>query len=324
MSESVGSRVKSMSQSVSSNIRVLIVEEDEIDATFVTRLLASCPDHTFVVDHARSLSDASEKLSGSDYDVALMELSLPDAVGLEAFEKIRALDARLPIVMLTGMDDEKVGLKAIESGAQDFIAKEHVSGRMLYRVLRFAIARQLKVMGFQAAADTDPLTGLPNRRYLQSHFDKILKGSQSKGSPISLAIVDVDHFKSVNDRYGHFVGDAVLKEIARVMTSALGDDAHAMRIGGEEFAALLPGNDLGDGCRHVDHFLKALASTSMVFDDLSIRVTASAGVIELGESEPWDNAYVAADTALYEAKSLGRNRLQRRERATDGLSTPFS
>tara|TARA_R110002049_G_scaffold285698_1_gene466725 strand:- start:127663 stop:128595 length:933 start_codon:yes stop_codon:yes gene_type:complete len=303
-----------MSQSVPKKIRVLMIEDDDVDAAFINRLLTSCPDQTFSVDHVKSLSAAIETLSKNDYEAALLDLSLPDAVGLESFEKIRALDARLPVVMLTGMNDEDVGLQAIESGAQDFVAKEHVSGQMLFRVLRFAIARQLKVMGFQAAADTDPLTSLPNRRYLQSHFDEFIKSAEIKNTPASLAILDVDHFKSINDQYGHFVGDAVLKKIAEIMTQTLGENACAMRIGGEEFAVLMLDDDIDQACQRIDQLLKTLASTTMSFDELSIVVTASAGVIELKYSDIWDKAFVAADSALYEAKSSGRNCYQRRDR----------
>ena len=121
------------------------------------------------------LSDALNMLHAADYDVTMLDVCLPDAIGLESLEQIRAIDARLPIVVFTGLDDEDVALKAIESGAQDFMAKGHVTGQMLFRAVRFAIARQRKVMGFKAAADTDPLTGMPNRRHLQSQFSEMLR-----------------------------------------------------------------------------------------------------------------------------------------------------
>lgn len=296
-----------------------MIEDNELDAVFYDRLLTACKVQTFVVDHANSVAEAAAKMACSDYDVALLDLSLSDAVGLESFEKLRALDARLPIVMLTGLDDEKLALTAVESGAQDFIAKDHVSGKILYRVLRFAIARQLKVMGIQAAADTDPLTGLPNRRFLQTNYTDILKKAEEAGEAISLAILDLDHFKSINDEHGHFVGDAVLRQIAGVFTAELGDDIKAMRIGGEEFAVLMPGCDLDAACVQIDRLLKVLATTNTQLDDLTLAVTSSAGVIELEYSTTWDQAYVAADAALYEAKSKGRNRLQRRN-LLDSLS----
>jgi diguanylate cyclase (GGDEF)-like protein len=193
---------------------------------------------------------------------------------------------------------------------------------MLFRAVRFAIARQRKVMGFKAAADSDPLTGMPNRRHLESRFSELLSMARKNGLPMSIALLDVDHFKSVNDQYGHFIGDAVLKEIAMRLTSALEAEMAAARFGGEEFALLMPGYSLDQACDFVQRTLNSLADSPMSFDDLTIRVTASAGVVDVGEADKWDDVYVACDVALYEAKTSGRNRLARRKR-TDGQESPL-
>ncbi len=298
-------------------VRVLLIEDSDIDATFVSRLLTSNPEIPFVVDRGATIAEALIKLRSVDYDVAMLDLYLPDANGLESFDQIRAIDARIPIVVLTSSNDEDLALRAIESGAQDFMAKGHVTGQMLFRAVRFAIARQRKVMGFQAAADSDPLTGMPNRRHLESRFSELLSMAQEKGLPMSIALLDVDHFKSVNDQYGHFIGDAVLKEIAMRLTSSLEAEMAAARFGGEEFALLMPGYSLDQACDFMQRTLQSLANTPMSFNDLTIRVTASAGVVDVGLGDRWDDVYVACDVALYEAKTSGRNRLARRKR-TDG------
>lgn len=304
-------------------VRVLLIEDGDVDATFVSRLLTSNPELPFVVDRGATLAEALCMLRAADYDVAMLDLCLPDANGLESFDQLRAIDARIPIVVLTGSNDEDLALRAIESGAQDFIAKGHVTGQMLFRAVRFAIARQRKVMGFQAAADTDPLTGMPNRRHLESRFSELLSMAQKNGLPMSIALLDVDHFKSVNDQYGHFIGDAVLKEIAMRLTSALEPEMAAARFGGEEFALLMPGCSLDQACDFVQRTLNSLADTPMSFDDLTISVTASAGVVDVAEGDKWNDVYVACDVALYEAKTSGRNRLARRKRP-DGQGLPRS
>ncbi|MEM8671417.1 MAG: diguanylate cyclase [Planctomycetota bacterium] len=297
------------------SIRVLLIEDSDIDAAFVTRLLKSNPELNFEIDRAYRLDDALEKLETSDYDITMLDLCLPDADELESFQQIRALDARIPIVVFTGVEDEELALRAIESGAQDFMAKGHVTGQMLFRALRFAIARQRSVMGFQAAADSDPLTGMPNRRHLQAKFAELLEQCSSEGQPMSMALFDVDHFKRVNDEHGHFIGDAVLQEIAGVLTGAIRDDMLAARFGGEEFALLMPGHGLEEACKTIEQVLRRLSSTPMKFDDLKIPVTASAGVVEVRETDNWDQCYVACDVALYEAKTSGRNRLVSRRYA---------
>ena len=168
-----------------SPIRLLLIEDSDIDAMFVTRLLQSNPKVDFEIDHATTLADALVLLREIEFDASLVDLHLPDAVELEAFEQIRALDARIPIVVFTGSDDENLALRAIESGAQDVMAKGHVTGQMLFRAVRYAIARQLKVMGFKADADTDPLTGMPNRRHLESQFVELHAISQQKNEAMN-------------------------------------------------------------------------------------------------------------------------------------------
>jgi diguanylate cyclase (GGDEF)-like protein len=294
---------------LSNSTRVLLIEDSEIDATFVTRLLKSNPALPFHVDRTHLLADALVMLGQRDYDIAILDLCLPDARDLESFDQIRALDARIPIVVFTGMDDEDMALRAIQSGAQDFMGKGHVTGQMLFRAVRFAIARQRKVMGFKAAADSDPLTGMPNRRHLESKFRELLQECCQNGQPMSMALFDVDHFKKVNDIYGHFIGDAVLKEIAAVLTNSLRDNMLAARFGGEEFALLMPDYCLQDAHHLIDHTLRQLAGTPMNFDDLSIPVTASAGLVAVEGTDSWDQCYMACDVALYEAKTTGRNRV---------------
>lgn len=297
------------------SIRVLLIEDSDIDATFVTRLLRSNPEMEFEVDRAAMLAEALSMLQSTDYDVAILDLNLPDADGLDSFEQIRALDARIPIVVFTAVDDEDLALEAIESGAQDFMAKGHVTGQMLFRSLRFAIARQLKVMGFKAAADTDPLTGMPNRRHLESQFTELLTASHENNEPMSVALFDVDHFKRVNDEHGHFIGDAVLKEVASLLADSLQKPMSAARVGGEEFALLMPGYSLEQACDLIDKTLKRLAGAALTLDDRTIHVTASAGVVDVGAGDTWDETFIACDAALYEAKSSGRNRLARCERS---------
>ena len=303
-------------------IRVLLIEDSDIDAMFVTRLLKSNPEVTFEIDHATTLADALVLLRDIEFDASLLDLHLPDAKKLEAFEQIRALDARIPIVVFTGSDDENLALRAIESGAQDVMAKGHVTGQMLFRAVRFAIARQLTVMGFTADADTDPLTGMPNRRHLESQFVEMHAMAQQKGEPMTLALLDVDHFKLVNDKYGHFIGDAVLKEIANLLLSSIEPGMLASRFGGEEFALLMPGSDVKQAAVLIADILEELAQTPMRLDSIKITVTASVGLVAVEDDESWGSAYVACDEALYEAKTGGRNRFVINTRTPQHGSTP--
>ena len=291
------------------SIKLLLLEDCDVDAMFVRRLLESSPSGRFRIDRATHLEDGLAMMQASDYDVALLDLSLPDASGLEAFEQIRAVDARLPVVVFTGNEDEELALVAIESGVQDFMAKGHVTGQMLFRSLRFAIARQRKMLGFQAAADTDPLTGMANRRHLESKFQSALAASASDRAPMAVCLLDLDHFKEINDRHGHLIGDAVLKRFAEMLTEALPPEVSAARIGGEEFALLMPGFSLAAANDIVDGLLQRLAESALQFDGFRVQLTASAGVVAAGPEDAWETSFRAADVALYRAKKGGRNRV---------------
>jgi diguanylate cyclase (GGDEF)-like protein len=149
---------------------------------------------------------------------------------------------------------------------------------------------------------------MPNRRHLESQFVELHAQAQENGDPITLALFDVDHFKLVNDDYGHFIGDAVLKEIADLFSGSIEPGMLASRFGGEEFALLMPGSDIEIAAGIVEGILDKLADTPMKLDDLTITVTASAGLIAVEDDESWGAAYIACDEALYEAKTSGRNR----------------
>ena len=306
------------------SIRVLYVDQPDEGARYVKRLLESLEQFSFKVELATSLRQALDFLQQRDFDVAIVNLDLPASESivhdgspfletavsdaLKAFDELRAFDARLPIVMLSDCEDERVAMQAIESGAQDFLARDHITGRTLIRSLRFAIARQRKVLGLQADAETDPLTKLPNRRNLSQRFMSLLSRSVYQGQPMSLALFDLDHFKSINDRHGHFVGDVVLRTVGEVMALEVKSPMEVTRFGGEEFAMLMPGLDLDAAKQKVNHTLHSLAAKPVVVSDLSISITASSGIVDVMSSDTWQTAYVACDKLLLEAKTNGRNR----------------
>lgn len=290
--------------------KVLFVEDDPFDAMLISKLLQAREGSAFEVQHVQSLAEAVECLGAGDYDVALIDLALPDGNGIESLHLVRSFDARIPVVLLTGMDDEELGLDAINTGAQDCLAKNHISGQMLFRVLRFAIARQGKMLGLQAAADTDPLTEMPNRRFLEAEFIRIADRAACSGAKFSLGLLDVDHFKNVNDRYGHLVGDSVLRQLASFLRSEMPAGGVAARYGGEEFAIVLPRHEFGEAEQELSALVQKIANADLETGDGPIRITVSGGVAEYQEGDSLATAFRRADEALYEAKNLGRNRVR--------------
>ncbi len=165
------------------------------------------------------------------------------------------------------------------------------------------LQEELKIA--KTEAEMDFLTGLVNRRRFERAVLEMLNDLQTKNYPFSLVILDIDDFKSINDKYGHAVGDTVLKEIAAILKTFLRANAISSRIGGEEFAVILPGSDLEQAIHIAERLRKAIENRSFNLDD--IRVTASLGVAEAKKSDTLETLFERADMALYEAKKSGKN-----------------
>lgn len=287
------------------SLKVLLIEDADMDALLIERLIRNPLCEMFSVERTESLAGAIELIRQTHFDVALLDLSLPDSSGIETLHQLRPIDPRLPIVILTGHQDENLGLQAVETGAQDFLCKSAISGKALFRVLRYAIARHRKMLNFAAEAQTDFLTGLPNRRQLDLQFSEEIQGYDCS----SFAMIDVDHFKKLNDTHGHAYGDHVLRQLAELMQATLDSSAQLARIGGEEFAVVLPGMSDTQACEEMELLRAAVEAADWVLADKNIDVTISIGVTPIISESNWMESSREADAALYEAKRNGRNQI---------------
>jgi diguanylate cyclase (GGDEF)-like protein len=177
-----------------------------------------------------------------------------------------------------------------------------------------------KMRDFEAAASMDSLTNMHNRRWMDDAFGRHLSRCQKDGRDLCVMMLDIDHFKRVNDRYGHLAGDQVLCSVARVITQLLRPDDLLARFGGDEFAMLLPGSSAGQALQVAERLRATIATTLIPVDDdgniITIPVTASLGVAQMHAGDTLEQVLAAADKALYQAKRDGRNRA-----ATFGIDT---
>ncbi len=180
------------------------------------------------------------------------------------------------------------------------------------RELEGEIKRRLKLEAIlKELAATDPLTGLYNRREYEMLFTRELERARRKNAPWSLAILDLDHFKAVNDRYGHAVGDEVLRRVAKICREHLRSIDIIGRLGGEEFIILLPDTAIDEAFTVGTRLLKALAAAEMEAGQDKIKITATIGISQLLPGDPDINAVIGrADAALYRGKAAGRNRVE--------------
>ncbi|AMV73223.1 diguanylate cyclase [Desulfuromonas carbonis] len=267
-------------------------------------------------------------------DIILCDLEMP---GLDGGKFLQLLAGRqelanLPVIMLTGHEDQEAKVRLLGQGASDYVTKPFNPGELLARV-----KVQLKIKTLQDSlresnlrlkelAATDPLTGLANRRTLMSTLEREFRRSQRNGAPLSLLMVDIDHFKQVNDRYGHQQGDAVLTTVAGILRRHLRPYDLAARFGGEEFSLVLPETGLDEAVRVGERIRLAVAGQAFPgpLVDLELTVSLGAAVFPAPGIGSDEDLIRVADHALYQAKDSGRNRLQAAGNGTDSLPVPFA
>lgn len=245
-------------------------------------------------------------------DLILLDLHMAEMDGFAAMEHLKhdAATSEIPIIILSGSDEITDKVRGFDLGAVDFITKPFNLPELRARV-RSALRMHWLVQLLEQKAQIDGLTGLWNRAYLDNRIEEQIAGAQRHESTLSLVLCDLDHFKRVNDSYGHPFGDQVLREFADLLTTVSRKSDICCRYGGEEFAVILPEIDAAHGAQAAERYRLALEGHSWPgHDDLT--VTASFGISCLASLvQPTASELLsAADRALYQAKSAGRNCLR--------------
>ncbi|MEP6572882.1 MAG: diguanylate cyclase, partial [Gemmatimonadota bacterium] len=222
-------------------IHILLVDDDEDDYVLTRDMLAEVPGKHYVLRWVANFRDALEELTGPhDYDVCLVDFRLGGENGLDLVREAVGRGARTPLIMLTGQDDHAVDLAALEAGAADYLTKGQVNSSLLERAIRYAIERARALDTLRELAIRDELTGLFNRREMIRGLREEMARSRRYRAPMALVLLDIDHFKNVNDTYGHQAGDEVLRWLAVLLQDNLRAVDLPARFGGEEIAIVLP------------------------------------------------------------------------------------
>ncbi len=314
---------------MSRNDLAIVVVDDMPLACEATCLLLESIDY-LNVRTAYSASQALALLIERPADVVLTDWNMPEMDGLELTRRIRQVDEDAnhytSIIMVTATDNLESMLLAFQHGIDDYMTKPlrkqelaarlHAAGRIAglqNRLIDTAQTLDAHNKQLQELATTDPLTGLGNRRYLQTHLDAILAETMARGGVACLALIDLDHFKVINDTHGHGVGDEVLVAAARRLHRAARPTDIVARIGGEEFAVIMHYPKM-NRC-HTEAFeriLHDIGQHPIKTTAGDIFLTASAGVCDYvsGGALPTPEALInCADIKLYQAKAQGRNRV---------------
>ncbi|HEY0236101.1 MAG TPA: PleD family two-component system response regulator [Afipia sp.] len=296
--------------------RILLVDDRVASYERLAPVLAT--EHH--VDVEPNPSEALFHAADGNYDLLIISLGLESYDGLRLCSQARSLERTrsVPILAIADADNNARLLRGLEIGVNDYLLRPVDKNELLARARtqirkrRYTDHLRDNVQNSIEMAVTDVLTGLHNRRYLESHIGTLAEQASARGKPLALMILDIDHFKSINDTYGHDAGDDVLREFAvRIRKSIRGIDL-AARYGGEEFVIVMPETDLHVAGLVAERLRKSIAGEGFSIEKGTRRidVTISIGIATLdNKGEPVADVLKRADQALYRAKHDGRNRV---------------
>jgi diguanylate cyclase (GGDEF)-like protein len=302
---------------VSEQIRVLLVDDDESTAILVRSLLGKLKQARYVLEWRGTAADGLAALVGERWDACLLDYHIGDDSGFDVLKAALQRNVTTPIIMFTSGAGTDVDLVTVRAGAADYLLKTELSASLLSRTIRYAIERSRLLNEMRALARHDHLTGLLTRREMDRVLDEELLRSQRYGHPVALILLDVDHFKQVNDTHGHVAGDAALRRVASIVTQCVRDTDRAARYGGDELAVLLPETDHVGATVLAERIRSRVASTGVELPPDSapggatVPLTLSIGVAALpGSTASTPSEFIGrADAALYQAKRNGRNQV---------------
>jgi two-component system, cell cycle response regulator len=313
-----------------SALKVLAVDDNKTMLKLVTAILEE-------LGHSvHTASDGQEALGVALEDLPqllIADWDMPGLNGIELCKSLRSTEAGryVYIIVLTGRNDDALLEEAFSAGADDYITKPLNPRELTARIRacqRFIqlqahlrrdteeirrLASELSAANrrLQVAALTDALTGLPNRRYALERSEQEVAAARRSGQPLALMMVDIDHFKSVNDRYGHDVGDAALRHIATIFRAGLRTEDQACRLGGEEFLIIARQTDGKKALIVADRLRRAIALQPLKVQGDTIKLTVSIGCAAMSDTlKSVSEILKSADEALYRAKRLGRDRVE--------------
>jgi diguanylate cyclase (GGDEF)-like protein len=291
-------------------MKILVVEDSAADLRLLSEALKAAGDAQPEVSVVRTLADAEAAVRAGPFDCVLLDLGLPDGVGVENVQRVRAARRGQTVVVISGSEGEEIAMQTLRHGAQDYLYKGRYTGEVVMRVMRRAMERneQLLAMDRQREeqfqlATRDELTGLPNRRSLEQLAQNMVAQSARRNWRFALAFMDLDGFKAVNDTHGHACGDQLLREVAGALTRSVRDIDAVARLGGDEFLVLLaPPFDADQALAVVRRVQDAIASLQRIGDH-AIKVGASFGIAFYPDhATSLDGLIAGADQAMYRAK----------------------
>lgn len=312
----LGQEKNSFTMDVSGS-RILLIDDDVIQSRRILDELSK----KFVAEHVTKADEAAQVAQAGEYDCILVSTQLSDADGLRLAMHLKTKEDIRPIPLIIMVDEEERNLmfKGLELGVNDYITLPVDMNELMARVQtqirrkKYQDALKSNYQQTISMAITDGLTGLYNRHFLGTHLGNMVKQSLESGKPLSQVILDMDHFKRVNDTYGHDVGDEVLIKLGKIIVNVIRSADLAARYGGEEFVILMPETDIFQAADAAERIRVAVEKTPFVVSHEvgELHLTVSVGVSHLRkDGDTAQELHKRADEALYRGKQNGRNQVQ--------------
>jgi len=298
-------------------LKILICDDDPADRKLVRNHLQQITDREIVLLEAGHTEEIQNALDKGRIDLVLMDNQMPGKSGMEWLAEITKKQLA-PVVMLTGSGTEEIVAQAFQEGAAGYLPKSNLSQEKLRNIIDVALDKWTRLQ--QAMADKeklerlanfDSLTGLYNRRAILGKLHELINRANRYKEDFSLSMLDIDHFKRVNDHYGHLTGDEVLEKIATLIHRNIRDTDIVGRYGGEEFIIILPKTNLSSAWVAAERLRSIIEKAEMKDSAGNVfAITVSQGLSGWERGEDIHSLISRADEALYKAKEKGRNRVQ--------------
>jgi two-component system, cell cycle response regulator len=291
-------------------MRVLIADDTLVMRSMLSEWISAQGHEVILAEDGEKAVRAAET---NDFHIGIIDWEMPKRNGMQVIDVLRHNQRTqyAHLILITGAADPNMLIKALEGGADDFIRKPINPAAFLAR-FRAGVRMVTMREDILRLASTDTLTGVANRRSFFERATELLANAKRRHSPMALLATDIDFFKKINDTYGHAAGDVALKLFADICRSMLRPLDLIGRLGGEEFAVLLPDTTLSGAQKVAERLREAVAAAVVVEGEHRFSMTVSIGVCEAPPGETFiDSTLAAADHALYRAKHGGRNRVER-------------
>lgn len=290
-------------------IAVLLIEDNPADALLLREAVREDALSIFQFTIAESMNAGLEFLRNAEFDVVLLDLGLPDSQGLKSFETVHSAFPAKPVVVLSGSNDQRLALEAVQSGAQDYLVKGSTGWEIASRAMRYAIERKRMEERLHFMATHDALTGLPNRQLFHDRLTHAIQLSRrlalQKNEKWELAVMllDLDNFKSANDLYGHPQGDNLLQAVSKQLRECVRESDTVARMGGDEFTLIFENVSDADNAALLAKKVLATFNRSYILAGHEFKVTASIGIsLYPHDGEDAETLLTRADIAMYRAK----------------------